>query len=243
MQKYGTNIIRLSLSCILIIVTSIMKKIIFPIFLAAAISSCGSIYSPTLNLPHEPLAKNQGLLTGTLSVLPQQGSLGTLGLAGCGEGQIAYGFSDRFSIVGKAWSQASELYNMSYNGGTTLSGVYRISSDEASIPLAVIASTTMLIEGREIKANGGSAYLSAWLPEFGIFRPYLATGAGIMAVNFKSNDWGYGGLLNAGISTKLSKHLFANFEVFGGVERYIYYHQIQSFLAPSLSISWKFENN
>ena len=58
-----------------------MKNIFaFIIISLLVLSGCGTIYSPTLNLPHEPLAKNEGQITGTL------------GLAYCGEGQIAYAF-------------------------------------------------------------------------------------------------------------------------------------------------------
>lgn len=213
------------------------------ICLAGFLSGCGTIYSPTLNLPHEPLLKNEGQLTGTLSALPQNGSFGGLGIAGSGEGQISYAFSDRFSLQGKAWSQASELYQLNYNGGTSLSATYLFSPKDAALPMALIASSSMLIEGRDIKANGGSLHLAMWLPELGIFRPYAAIGAGMMAVNFKTQDWGYGGIINAGTSVKFSDHLDINLEFYGILQRYIYYHSVAGFLAPSLSISWRFDNN
>src|SRR5437016_1392104 len=118
-----------------------MKNIFGFILLTILLSGCGAIYSPTLNLPHEPLQKNEGQITGTISALPQQGE-GTLGIAYCGEGQIAYGFSDRFSVMGKAWSQASELYHLNYNGGTSLSGIYRLGSREDKYPFAIIATSS-----------------------------------------------------------------------------------------------------
>lgn len=209
----------------------------------ALVSSCGSIYSPTLNLPHDPLLKNEGQLTGTLSALPQNGSNGDLAIAGSGEGQVSYAFSDRLSIQGKVWSQASELYQFRFNGGTSLSGTYMINPKGASLPMAVIATSSMLIDGRDIKANGGSLHLAAWLPEFGMFRPYVALGGGIMVVNFKSKDWGYGGILNVGTSVKFSEIFSANVEVYGIMQRYIYYHSLSGILAPSLSFSWRFDNN
>lgn len=207
------------------------------------LNGCGSIYSPTLNLPHEPLLKNQGQLTGTLSALPQNGASGDLGIAGSGEGQISYAFSDRFSVQGKAWSQASELYQFKFNGGTSLSGTYMISPKDASLPMGLIATSSMLIERRDIKANGGSLHIATWLPEVGMFRPYAALGAGMMVVNFRSNDWGYGGILNLGTSVKFSDNFSANIEVFGILQRYIYYHALSGILAPSLSFSWRFDNN
>ena len=210
---------------------------------AGFLSGCGSIYSPTLNLPHEPLLKNQGQFTGTASILPQYGMSGSLGIANSAEGQASYAFSDRFSIQGKAWSQISELYQFHYNGGTSLSGTYMISPKDVSLPMGIIATSSMLIEGRSIKANGGSLHLAAWLPEFGIFRPYIAVGGGMMVVNFKSNDWGYGGILNLGTSVKFSDNFSANLEVFGVMQRYIYYHALTGILAPSLSFSWRFDNN
>jgi len=221
---------------------AVMKYILASFLAISLLSGCGSIYSPTLNLPHEPLAKNQGQLTGTLSALPQQG-LGDLGAAASGEGQISYGFSDRFSLQLKAWSQLSELSQYQYNGGTSLAGTYLISSKDASLPLALIATSSMLIDGRTIKANGGSLQLAAWLPEFGIFRPYIGLGAGILAADFKTQDWGYGGIINAGTSIKFSDNIQINFELFGLLQQYIKYHSLSGFLAPSLSVSLRFDNS
>ena len=210
-------------------------------FISALLSGCGTIYSPTINLPHEPLLKNQGQLTGTLSALPQEGT-GDLGVAGSGEGQISYAFSDRFSLQAKAWSQVSELYQLHYNGGTSIAATYLITEHSAALPMALIASSSMLIDGMSIKANGGSLELAAWLPEIGIFRPYIAAGAGMMVANFNDNNWGYGAIMNAGTSVKLSDNFHLNFEVFGILQRYIQYQTIAGFLAPSLSLSWRFEN-
>jgi hypothetical protein len=227
---------------VFIIQGKIMKHILGFLLAISCLSGCGTIYSPTLNLPHEPLTKNQGQLTGTLGVLPQEG-LGDLGAAGSGEGQISYAFSDRFSLQAKAWSQLSELYQFNYNGGTSIAGTYLISPKDASLPLALIASSSMLIDGRSIKANGGSLQLAAWLPKFGIFRPYVGLGTGMMVANFKTQDWGYGVIMNAGTSIKFSANLHINFEVFGILQRYIKYQTISGFLAPSLSMSWRFDNS
>jgi VCBS repeat-containing protein len=213
------------------------------LFSTTLLSGCGSIYSPTLNLPHEPLAKNEGQITGSLSALPQNGDHGDLGITYSGEGQISYAFSDRISIQLKAWSQLSELYQIHYNGGTSASLTYLLNSKNDNIPMALIATSSMLINGYTIDADGGSLHLAAWLPEFGIFRPYAALGAGIMAANFKTGNWGYGGIMNAGTSIKLSDNFRANIEVFGILQRYIYYHTITGYLAPSISLSWHFNNN
>jgi VCBS repeat-containing protein len=213
-------------------------------FLSTALfSGCGSIYSPTLTLPHEPLSKNEGQITGALSALPQNGSMGDLGVSYSGEGQVSYAFSDRISVQLKAWSQLSELYQIHYNGGTSASITYLLNSKNDNIPMAVIATSSMLINGRNIDADGGSVHLAAWLPEFGILRPYVALGAGIMAVNFTTDDWGYGGIMNAGTSIKISDNFRANVEVFGILQRYIYYRTITGYLAPSISLSWHFNNN
>src|SRR4051812_1726492 len=111
------------------------------LFSTTLLSGCGSIYSPTLNLPHEPLAKNEGQITGSLSALPQNGDHGDLGITYSGEGQISYAFSDRISIQLKAWSQLSELYQIHYNGGTSASLTYLLNSKNDNIPMALIATS------------------------------------------------------------------------------------------------------
>ncbi|MDP4236406.1 MAG: hypothetical protein Q8919_08175, partial [Bacteroidota bacterium] len=175
-------------------------------------------------------------------LLPQTG-MGDMGIAGSGEGQISYAFSDRFSLQAKAWSQFSELYQLRYNGGTSLSATFLLNSRTASLPLALIATSSMLIDGRSIMANGGSLHLAGWFPAIGVFRPYAAAGLGMMVADFATHDWGYGGIINFGTSIQFSDGLFANVEFFGILQRYQYYHTISGILAPSFSVSWRFNNN
>ncbi len=208
---------------------------------ALALVSCGSIYSPSLHLAHDPIEKNHGQLTAAASSLPQTG-LGDVGAAGCGEFEAAYGFSNSVALEAKAWSQASEVYQGHYNGGGALSAIVLLSSREADLPLAIIPSASMLVENKDIKAMGAMVRAAVWLPAMGIFRPYVAAGPGFMANNFKENDWGYGLVGNAGISAKFSEQIRANFEFLGALQQYRKYTTWSGYLAPTLSVSWAFDN-
>lgn len=221
-----------------------MKKLSVLIVAASCclgLSSCGSIYSPSLHLAHDPIEKNHGQLTAAMSALPQTG-LGNVSAAGCGEFEAAYGFSNSVSIEGKVWSQASEVYQGQYNGGGALSATIMLSSREADLPIAIIPSGSMLVENRDIKAMGAMVRAAMWLPTVGIFRPYVAAGPGFMASNFKQNDWGYGAVTNLGVSAKFSDHFSANLELLGALQQYRKYTTWNGYLAPTLSVSWAFDN-
>jgi len=221
-----------------------MKPVV--LFVVASVAAltfggCGSIYSPTLNLPHEPLQKNQGQMTGAASGLPQIGT-DNVGLTFSGEGQIAYGFSDHVSLQGKIWSQLSEIYQGKFQGGNSLGATILLNDRADNIPLALVPNVSMLIEGTSINAYGASAQLAAWLPAYGIVRPYVAAGPGLLAKTFNDNNWGYGLVLNAGVSVTLSRNLRANAELFGAVERYLQNPKVDWYVSPSFSMSWCFEN-
>jgi hypothetical protein len=204
---------------------------------------CGSIYSPTLHLPYAPLAKETGQLTAAASALPQIGT-SSVGFAGSGEGQASYGFSDRLTLSVKAWSQMSEIFNRSYNGGISAGASVLLCSpaDEHSIQCALLPSGSMLLNGNSVSALGSSIQLGAWLPALGAFRPYAALGGGFLAKNFRDDDWGYGMVWNAGVAWKCSEVWRVNLELFGAIERYRKNYGWDAYLAPSLSLSWTFDN-
>jgi len=221
----------------------ILESIIAAGLLALIISSCGTVYSPTLQLPHTPLQKDEGQITGAASSLPSPGSLG-VGFSKSGEGSISYGFSDRLTLQGKTWSDISLFSSQGFNGGLSLSGIYLLTPHDAEIPLAIIPTSSMLIKGSSVSAMGMMVQTAAWFPTFGILRPYGAVGFGILANNFKDGDWGYGAVSNIGLSAKLSENFYANVEFYLAGHRYLKDHNTYYIYgAPSLSISWKFNNN
>lgn len=221
----------------------IVTQLLFVGLLILAISSCGTVYSPTVQLPHAPLQKNEGQITAANSSLPSPGSLG-VGFNHSGEGSISYGFSDRLTVQGKTWSDLSLFSNQGFNGGLSLAGIYLLNPHDTEVPLAIIPSTSMLIKGNSISAMGIIIQTAAWFPTFWILRPYGAIGFGMLANNFSDDDWGYGAISNIGLSAKLSESFYVNAEFYLAGHKYLkdpntYY----IYGAPSLSISWKFNNN
>jgi hypothetical protein len=165
-----------------------------------------------------------------------------MNFAGSGEAALSYGFSDRFSLQLKAWDQGSELIQAKYNGGSSLSATILLTKKDADVPVALIPSSVMLVNGNSVSALGGMLECAVWLHEIGMFRPYLAGGGGILSNSFRDKDWGYGVLGNAGVSAKFSDNFRMNFEIFGGVQRYLKSSTTSGFLAPTLSVSWAFDN-
>lgn len=201
---------------------------------------CGSIYSPSLHLAHDPIEKSTTQLTAAASTLPQNGT-GDLGMASCGEFEATYGVSNDIAIEAKGWSQASEVMNGSYNGGIALSAIVMANSKDASLPIAVIPSASMLIDGRSISAMGAMVRGAVWLPSTGIFRPYIAAGPGLLVNNFKQDDWGYGVLGNLGVSAKFSERFRSNLELMGTLQQYKKYNSWKAYAAPTFSVSWAFD--
>ena len=100
----------------------------------------------------------------------------------------------------------------------------------------------MLVEGSSVRAIGGLVQIAAWLPSLGKFRPYVAAGGGVLSNSFKDDEWGYGVVVNVGVSAAVTDHLRLSGELFGGVQRYLKNTNFNGFLAPSVSLSWAFDN-
>jgi hypothetical protein len=233
---------RVCLICVLSISMKILASILCAALLALALSSCGTVYSPTLQLPYSPLQKDDGVITAARSNLPSPGSVG-VGFSHSGEGSVRYGFSDRVTLQGKAWSDLSLFSNSGFNGGLSLGGMYLLTPHDAEVPIALVPTGSMLIKGNSISAMGLIVQTAAWFPTFWVLRPYGAVGFGILANDFKDGDWGYGAISNIGLSAKLSESFYVNAEFYLAGHKYLkdpntYY----IYGAPSLSISWKFNN-
>ena len=82
-------------------------KIITILLLISFLNSCSKslVYSPSVNLPHQLLKKDQLDIGGGIELLPEtrperlSGESVTFGM----NGQIAYGFSDRMNLTLKGW--------------------------------------------------------------------------------------------------------------------------------------------
>ncbi len=99
------------------------------------VASCSSqVYSPSLNLTTNTLKEKQLDLHGGVEMMPETipeeiGSKATLGL----NGQVSYGFSDRFNLTSKGWFSFKE-FTENLRGGYSLSAqVIKKKSEHSSI--------------------------------------------------------------------------------------------------------------
>lgn len=113
----------------------IMTKYYVYLAIAILISSCSSqVYSPSLNLTTKTLKEKEIDLHGGMEMLPETipeeiGSKATLGL----NGQVTYGFSDRFNLTSKGWVSFKEITE-NLRGGYSLSAqVIKKKSEHSSI--------------------------------------------------------------------------------------------------------------
>lgn len=135
-----------------------MKKLSLILSLATMLSCSKSlVYSPSVNLPHQPLKEKEIDLQGGIGWFPEtrpeelSGKQSTLGL----DGQIGYGFSDRFNLSIKGWVDVEGRESLIRSGySLNAQFIQEINSNSGIIILPRIG---IALNGDEISGYGLAA--------------------------------------------------------------------------------------
>ncbi len=217
-----------------------MYKLLLFAAIAVCITSCGTVYSPSLHLPEQPLAKNEGQITFGYGALNDvHGSNAKDG----SDLQIRYAFSDRFSMTMKGWTSSSLVREGYYNGGFLASGIINFNDPDAPTVVGLIPTWNLLFNQDDVKASGAALQVAVWLPKLSIFRPYLAGGPGIMVNSFSADNWGYGLISNFGLVGKLTENFSINGEISPMlIHKYNDDELAYLSLGVMVGVSWNFQN-
>ncbi len=208
------------------------------IILVGGISGCASslVYSPSIQLPVQPLKKDQGQAGFGMVLLPETrpSAVGQKTSIG-GEGFLRYAFSNKFSLQGRYWHNLESDNNLF---GTSISGTYIFGDSSSSTHYGLTCATAALFSGSSVEGGGSSVIGSVWLPKLSAdIRPFCSLGAiiGYRHLNTTPKEWGAGLLLQGGLAWSLSQVWTLHFE--GSFITQMNFYEDISHGIPSLSVA------
>jgi hypothetical protein len=195
------------------------------------------IYSPSLDIPMNPLSKNQVDLQGGVGLFPEtrphkiDDKNRTLGACG----RLSFGVTNNLTLSAKAWSDIERLEE--FRTGFALSGqIIRPLSHHSRlifIPRLGIATSGPLGWGQGVGFS--TVFQQEIVQHYGY---YLGLGS-VWGWVDKTSEGGIGLLAHIGFSRRLSDSFWLNFEL-NPVYQINYYDNKQPFLvSPTLSLGFR----
>ncbi|HCY75757.1 MAG TPA: hypothetical protein DHV28_07530 [Ignavibacteriales bacterium] len=217
--------------------------LIFLTAIVLIINSCAPslVYSPSINLPPKPLQKDEIQLLGGAGYLPETLPDRTAAkMAFGGEATIRYGFNNTISGQIKGWYDFSNNVEQKRWGLSTASII--TFNDSSDFRFGVMPNLAMVLSDNSIEGGGGSLPFTFWLNKYNPFNIYFGFGpiVGFRDLTDEANQWGWGLILNTGISILLEERFTLNLE-FSGIKQVNEYNgSNEYFLSPSLNIGYIF---
>ncbi len=227
-----------------------IKRILLLFLVLGLFTHCSDsvIYSPAVNLPVKPLLKNEFDLQGGIGLLPEArphmlgGSYTTFAAIG----QLSYGFSDKFSLNVKGWTDIEQREN-SLRAGAALTAQFALPLNSKSwllfLPRVGIATGGL---------GGGTGFGLSTIYQKQI-KPGLSYYAGIGSLvgleeGFETDEGikyasGIGLLGHAGVSWKFAGDFWLNCELTPIYQINHFENKKQFIVSPSLSIAYTFKND
>jgi hypothetical protein len=195
------------------------------------------MYSPSLDIPMNPLGKNQVDLQAGVGLFPEtrphefddkNTTLAAFGL-------LSYGITNNFTLSGKAWSDIERI--IAFRVGFALSGQYTVPISDQSrlilIPRLGFATSDIFGYGQGV---GFSTVFQQEIEQN--YSYYLGLGS-VWGWVDKTSEGGIGLLAHIGFSRRLSDSFWLNFEL-NPVYQINYYDNKQPFLvSPTLSLGFR----
>ncbi|MBS1537315.1 MAG: hypothetical protein JST20_06165 [Bacteroidetes bacterium] len=208
------------------------------VVIISLISGCTSlVYSPSLQLPIQPLQKEQVQAGVGMVLLPETRPSPAEQKTAFGvEGFVRYGFSDKFSMQIRYWNDVHSAGDAN-RAGFSFSGTHLLGDTNSKTRFGLTIGSGMLLNNYTLEPLGVSVVGSVWLPEMSNnLRPYCSVG--ILTgfhVSSTVKEWGAGLLLQGGLAWKLIKIWTLNFE--GSFIGQANFYEDISHLIPSFSIA------
>ena len=221
------------------------KLFIFSLFIFIFIFTTGCppslVYSPSANLPPRPLKKGQVQILSGIGMFPEArphevDNKTAIG----GEATFRFALSDYITLQAKGWLDFSDNVDFS-RYGFSISSIIMFNDDKSSYRIGIMPTGAFLF-GSGLEGGGGVLPICLWFPEYKSTNFYISLGPGFGLRNMSadSNQWGWGILLNTGISILISNHLTLNFEVSGIVQKNEYENVSDFILSPSFNLGLLF---
>ncbi len=185
-------------------------KILTSIIILFAFSSCNVLFSPTVNLPPNPMLKEEVSLTAGGGAFPFFGFGSDIRFAT--EAEAGYGFSDNFALRLKGWNDFGFLSDEATLWGTSTSAIIMINRRGSDFRLAIIPVAGFAADGSEITAGGFELHLGMWAPDYYFIKPRFSIGTIYGTRKLGEAEWGIGGSANLALSADITDYLYVNLE-------------------------------
>lgn len=228
----------------------VMDRQLFPILvfiLALCVTSCTSslVYSPTINLPTEPLKQHQVEANGGILYLPEtRPHRADRNMSFGFDGLLRYGLTDRVSLQAKGWRALKDLRGDS-RSGFSLGSLVTLSAPSSTWQYGLIGQGGFVLWNSDIEGGGGSLSVVTWAPQFHSMKPYAGLGFIVGRRNSNSGnsdsfEWGWAITNNLGLNTTFSKHFGLNIELVTLYTKNEYDNYTKFLISPSLGLFAKF---
>ncbi len=215
------------------------------------LTNCSSslVYSPSLNLPQQPLAEKEVDLNAGVEMLPEtrpdftsSKDKSTFGL----NGHIGYGFTNKFNMYAKGWITKND--NNSYRSGFSMNGTFNFKIDDNSRYM-LLPRIGILLDNQNISGYGASCLL--------IYQSKI-----IENLSFNSGGgviWGYKNLFettnsigerkismgfaiqgNAGVIYQISENIRCNLEINPLYQINTFDNKQNFVISPNISLGYTF---
>jgi len=226
-----------------------MIRILLITVLVGTLTGCSRslVYSPSINLTNKTLKAKEVDLQGGVELMPETrpiallGNQTTLGL----NGQLSYGFSDKFNLTIKGWVDVEGRENL-YRSGYSLAGqfVKTISEDSRLIvlPRIGIGLSGNIISGYGL---GTSAIYQksinqnlSWYGGAGLLWGFRYLGTDLNAQNEEKIPMGIGLMGSMGVGWQLSDGLRLNCEINPIYQINTFDENSQILVSPSIGLGY-----
>lgn len=217
----------------------ITASIIFILLISGCTPSL--VYSPSINLPPEPLNGGQFQITGGVGMLAEARPHRMDAEIALGQDlTIRYSPFDRFTLQIKGWKDISNNLE-DQRSGASYTNIILLNDINSTIRIGLVPTGAFLFVNNDLEGGGGAMQLAVWLPKYWLINSYIALGAGfgIREITDKNNQWGWGYIGNVGIATLIGNHITLNLEI-SGIKQVNEWENITHYiLAPSFNVGFQ----
>jgi len=188
------------------------------VFLLAVVLVAGGctpsvVYSPSINLPPEPLRQKSIQAMGGIVEMPearpQEAKAST---ARGAEFTVRIGATDWMTVQGKYWKDLSDNVRAD-RFGISVATILAHPRDLGGFRLGLMPTAVFLGDENEWLGGGGLLPLCVWFPSWSVIHPYGAVGAGFGIRDDRNNKWGWLTIENYGWTLFFFKHFTVNAEL------------------------------
>jgi len=199
------------------------------------------VYSPSINLPPEPLNGGQFQITGGVGMLAEARPHRMDDEVASGQDlTLRYSPFDRFTLQIKGWKDISNNLG-EQRSGLSYTNIILLNKINSKIRFGLVPTGAFLFVNNDLEGGGGAMQLAAWFPKYWLINPYVAFGAGfgIREITDTNNQWGWGYIGNVGLATLIRNHITLNMEI-SGIKQVNEWENITHYiLAPSFNVGFQ----